>query len=102
MLVDWPWAAAGAPVLDVVALAPSAARGSGGDPEDLLQATAAGRSADPDAVTALVAAFCGRMEEHARRPPLPALPGVRHVQRVQADVSRAWLAARTGWVRAVS
>lgn len=97
VLVDWPWAAAGDPVLDVVAFLPSAVLSGGGDPERLLQRTSAGRRADRDVVTCLVAAFCGRVEEHARRPPPPALPGVRAFQAAQGVAAGAWLRQRTGW-----
>lgn len=97
VLVDWPWAAAGAPLLDVVCLLPSAVLCGATDPERLLAQTAAGRAADPDAVTSLVAAFTGRMEEHARRPAPPALPGIREFQAAQATTARQWLQERTGW-----
>ena len=97
VLVDWPWAAAGDPVLDVVAFLPSAVLQGAGDPDELLHRTAAGRRADPDAVTCLVAAVAGRMEEHARRPPPPALPRVRAFQAAQGAAAGAWLRRRTGW-----
>jgi aminoglycoside phosphotransferase (APT) family kinase protein len=93
-LVDWPWAAAGHPVLDVVCLLPSVLLQGAQDPETLLRSTAAGRAADPDQVTCLVAAFAGRMEEHARRPPPGGMPTVRAFQAAQADVARRWLQQR--------
>ena len=96
-LVDWPWAAAGEPVLDVVCLLPSTIIAGAQDPQTLLLQTAAGRTADADAVTSLVAAFAGRMEEHARRPPPPGMPTVRSFQAAQAAVARDWLQQRTGW-----
>lgn len=97
VLVDWPWAAAGDPVMDVVGFIPSAMMDGAGDPEALLLATAAGRAADPDAVTALVATFHGLMEESRRRPPPPGIPTVRGFQAAQAETSGRWLRARTGW-----
>ena len=93
-LVDWPWAAAGDPVLDLVGFLPSAVLGGATDPEQLLLSTRVGRAADPDAVTSLVVAFAGYMEDHARRPPPPALPGVRAFQAAQARVARQWLRQR--------
>ena len=93
-LVDWPWAAAGNPVMDLVGLLPSAVLSGARDPEQLLLSTGTGSAADPDAVTSLVAAFAGRMEEHARRPPPPALPTVRAFQAAQARVARDWLLQR--------
>jgi aminoglycoside phosphotransferase (APT) family kinase protein len=68
VLVDWPWAQRGNPVFDVVAFAPSVALGGGPDPEPLLQRTAAGREADPEAVTTLVCAVAGLWEAASRQP----------------------------------
>lgn len=93
-LVDWPWAAAGHPVLDVVCLLPSLLLQGAQDPETLLGSTAGGRRADADQVTCLVAAFAGRMEEHARRPPPGGMPTVRAFQAAQAAVARTWLQQR--------
>ena len=93
-LVDWAWAARGAPLLDVVLLAVGL---QGAGPEDLLQRTAAGRAADPRDVDRLVATVCGRMVEHARRPPPPGLATVRALQAAQGRVSGDWLRARLGW-----
>ena len=93
-LVDWPWAAAGHPVLDLVGFLQSAVLSGAPDPEQLLLSTAVGRASDPDRVTCLVAAVAGRMEEHVRRPPPPALPGLRAFQAAQARVSRDWLQQR--------
>jgi hypothetical protein len=93
-LVDWPWAAAGHPVFDLVGLLPSAVLSGAQDPERLLLSTPVGRAADPDAVTSLVAAVTGRMEEHARRPAPAALPTLRGFQAAQARVARAWLQER--------
>jgi hypothetical protein len=97
VLVDWPWAAAGDPVMDVVGFIPSAVMNGAGDPEELLAATVAGRAADPDAVTALVAAFSGLMESARRKPPPPGIPRVRALQARQAEAAGRWLRARTGW-----
>jgi hypothetical protein len=97
VLVDWPWAGAGAPVLDVVGFIPSALINGASDPEALLQATAAGRAASPEAVTALVAAFTGLMERASRRPPPPGIDTVRAFQAAQARAGGGWLLQRTGW-----
>lgn len=97
VLVDWPWAAAGNPVLDVVGFVPSAVLDGAGDPDAVLLSTAAGRAADPAAVTALVAAFGGLMEDACRRPPPPGIHTVREFQRRQAEVAGRWLLSRTGW-----
>lgn len=93
-LVDWPWAAAGNPVLDVVCLLPSTLLQGAQDADALLRSTAAGRAAEPGLVTCLVAAFAGRMEEHAHRPPPPGMPAVRAFQAAQAAAGRGWLQER--------
>ena len=97
VLVDWPWAAAGNPVLDVVGFVPSAVLDGAGDPEAVLLSTAAGQAARPEAVTALVTAFSGLMEHASRQPPPPGIERVRAFQRRQAGVAGRWLLARTGW-----
>ena len=95
-LVDWPWAAAGNPLMDLVCLLPSTLAAGARDPEALLRSTATGQAADADQVTCLLAAFAGRMEEHARRPPPGGMPTLRAFQAAQAQVSRAWLQQRLG------
>ena len=93
-LVDWPGAAAGNPLLDVICLLPSTLLQGAHDPEALLQSTTAGRTADPDQVATLITAFAGRMEEHARRPPPPGMPTVRAFQAAQGRAARGWLQQR--------
>jgi hypothetical protein len=97
VLVDWPWAAAGNPLLDVVGFIPSAMINGVTDPEAVLAATTAGRSADPEHVTALVVAFAGLMEQARRRPPPPGIDSVRAFQQAQAEATGRWLRLRTGW-----
>jgi aminoglycoside phosphotransferase (APT) family kinase protein len=97
VLVDWPWAAVGNPLLDVVGFIPSAMLCGLGDPEAVLAATAAGRTAAPEHVTCLVATFCGLMEDARRRPPPPGIDAVRAFQAAQAGTSGRWLRLRTGW-----
>jgi len=96
-LVDWPWAAAGAPVFDLVGMLPSAVLDGAGDPDRLLLSTGTGRCAAPEDVTCLVAAFAGRMVEHGQRPAPPGLRGIREFQQAQGRVAEDWLRARTGW-----
>ena len=97
VLVDWPWAAAGDPLLDVVGFLPSAMLNGVGDPEAVLAATSAGRTASPAAVNALLAALTGMMEWLRRQPPPPGIDTVRAFQAAQARVGGAWLQRRTGW-----
>lgn len=97
VLVDWPWAAAGNPLVDIVCFVPSAVLGGAPDPEAVLQGSATGRAADPRAVNAILAAFTGLMELARRKPPPPGIPTVRAFQAAQAEVAGAWLCRRTGW-----
>lgn len=59
--VDWPLACVGAPWLDVVLMAPSVAMQGGPEPEALIAQSALCRAADPQAVTAVVAAAEGSL-----------------------------------------
>jgi phosphotransferase family enzyme len=97
VLVDWPWAAAGNPLVDLVCFVPSAVLNGAPDPEAVLRATASGRSADPAAVDAVLAAFSGLMELSRRKPPPPGIDAVRAFQAAQAEVAGDWLRRRTGW-----
>jgi hypothetical protein len=97
VLVDWPWAAAGNPLVDVVAFVPSAVLGGAPDPESVLQGSMTGRQADPAAVNAVLAAFTGLMELSRRKPPPPGIATVRAFQAAQARVAGDWLLRRTGW-----
>ena len=96
LVVDWPHARVGAPWLDLAFFAPSVAMRGGPDPETLLARSAAGRVADPEAVTAAVAALAGFFTCQALRPPPPGLPTLRAFQAAQGIEARAWLSFRTG------
>jgi hypothetical protein len=96
-LLDWPSAARGNPVFDLVSFAPSVGMQGGPQPEELLAMSRRGRAADPDAVTALVAAVTGYFFRRASLPPPPGLPTVRAFQAAQGDVALRWLQQRTGW-----
>ncbi len=97
VFVDWPHAAVGAPVLDVVIWAPSVALEGGPEPDELLALHPAARRADPDAVSALLAAVSGFFVSHSLRPPPPGLPTLRPFQAAQGEVALAWLRRRTAW-----
>jgi aminoglycoside phosphotransferase (APT) family kinase protein len=92
VVVDWPWACIGSPLLEVVGLAPSVAMQGGPDPDGLLAMTAAGRAADRETVTALACAVAGYFTAVALQPPPPGLPTVRAFQAAQGAVARRWLA----------
>jgi aminoglycoside phosphotransferase (APT) family kinase protein len=97
VLVDWPWAAVGAPWFDVIAFAPSAVMHGAGDPEWLLARSRDAVGVPEDAVTAVIAAVAGYFTEQATKPAPPGLPGLRAFQAAQGDAARAWLATRLGW-----
>jgi len=98
---DWPWAATGAPWLDLVAFLPSVAMQGGPDPESVWRAHPWSRDVDDEAVDALVAAFAGFLTRNALRPPPPSLPTLRAFQAAQGVTARAWLAQRRGWTDAL-
>jgi len=95
--VDWPLACVGAAWVDVAFFAPSVAMQGGPPPEELLRRSAAGRAADPDAITAGVVAMAGFFTHRSLQPPPPGLPTVRAFQAAQGVVARQWVAQRTGW-----
>jgi aminoglycoside phosphotransferase (APT) family kinase protein len=96
-VVDWPHAARGAPLLDLVGLAPSVAMQGGPEPTTLLSLSATGRRADRDALTALVCAVAGYFVVTALLPAPIGLPTVRAFQAAQGEVAIRWLAELTGW-----
>ncbi len=97
VFVDWPHAAVGTPVFDLVAWAPSVVLEGGPQPEELLAAHGPSRSADPDIVSVLLAAVSGFFVAHSLRPPPPGLPTLRPFQATQGEVALAWLRRRTAW-----
>jgi Phosphotransferase enzyme family len=97
VFVDWPHACTGAPWFDVVAFAPSVALQGGPDPEWVLGRAGSADGADPDAVTAVVAAVAGYFTWSAGLPSPPGLPTLRAFQAALGEHARAWLRRRTGW-----
>ena len=93
VFVDWPHAKIGAPWLDLLFLLPSAAA-TGTDPEEVWAGYRTGRSADPDAVTAVLVALTGFFLYHSLLPPPPNVERVRAFQRVQGDAALRWVDAR--------
>lgn len=97
VFVDWPHAAVGNAAFDVVAWAPSVVLEGGPQPEDVLERVASARSADPEALTVLLAAVSGFFVSHSLKPDPPGLPTVRAFQAAQGAVALQWLRRRTGW-----
>ena len=97
VFVDWPHAAVGNAVFDVVAWAPSVVLEGGPPPEELLARHVPPVTVDPDATTVLLAAVGGFFVERSLRPAPPGLPTIRPFQAAQGEVALAWLRRRTGW-----
>jgi aminoglycoside phosphotransferase (APT) family kinase protein len=97
VFVDWPWACRAAPWFDLVAMLPSIALEGGPPPGEILAVHPVTRDADPQAVTAVVAALAGYFICQSRRPGPPGIPTVRAFQAAQGKVALHWLRARTGW-----
>ena len=95
-VVDWPHAVLGQPWLDVVGMAPSVAMQGGPQPEELLMRSAFARAANPDHITAFVAALAGYFTFQSLLPPPPGIPTVRQFQAAQGEIARRWLDERTG------
>ena len=95
--VDWPHARVGPPWVDMVAFAPSVTMQGGPSPDEVIDRHTSCRTADPDAITAAVAALAGFFTRSALLPPPPGLPTLRPFQAAQGAVARKWAAHRTGW-----
>lgn len=96
VVLDWAWAAIGPAWVDRVGLAVDVGVG-GGDPAAALAACAAGRAADPTAVTMLLAGLAGMWTEVVGRPLAAGTPALRGIQRAELDATLRWLRVRTGW-----
>jgi hypothetical protein len=96
VFVDWAHGCRGAPVLDIVAWAPSVALQGGPAPDALVARHGPSAAVDPDALTAIVAAIAGYFTYAALQPPAPGIPTLRAFQAAQGGVAREWLARRAG------
>ncbi|MFJ5262892.1 phosphotransferase [Streptomyces sp. NPDC088387] len=96
VFVDWPHAVRAAPWFDLLVMLPCVGAQGGPDPEEVFTEHVLGRDADPDAVTAGLAALAGYFLRNSLRPAPPGLPTLRPFQRAQADAALAWLRRRLG------
>ncbi|ACQ79616.1 aminoglycoside phosphotransferase [Beutenbergia cavernae DSM 12333] len=94
VVVDWPYASRGAAFCDVVGMLPALATEGGPQPEEIVRTHPVARAADPDAVTAYVAAIVGYFTRASLDPPPQGIPHVRAFQRAQAEVGVVWLRER--------
>ncbi|OLZ72784.1 aminoglycoside phosphotransferase [Streptomyces sp. IMTB 2501] len=94
VFVDWPHALRAAPWFDLLVLLPCVRAQGGPDPEEVFAAHPLGRDADPDAVTAALAALTGYFLRSSLNPAPPGLPTLRPFQRAQGDTALHWLRKR--------
>jgi aminoglycoside phosphotransferase (APT) family kinase protein len=85
-VVDWNWAAAGSPQLDLACWLPSL-HAEGGPPPEVLM---------PEGGAELAAMLAGVWAAVAGLPPPPTAPGVRAVQIAQLRVALPWAARELG------
>lgn len=93
-VVDWPWAAVGAPWLDLALLVPSVWMHGGQDRARIVTEHPLLAGADPEAVTALAARFAGMILEGSTKPPPPGLPTLRPFQRAYGAAILEWFRSR--------
>lgn len=96
MFVDWPWACLAPAWFDLVTMLPNVAMNGGQPPEDVLAAHPSAATADPAAITTVVAALAGTWTYLGRQPDPPGLPTVRAFQRAHAAIALRWLRERLG------
>ncbi|MBX6385536.1 MAG: aminoglycoside phosphotransferase family protein [Microbispora sp.] len=96
-VVDWPWACLAAPWFDLLTMLPSVAMQGGPPPAEIFDRHPVAARADPDAVTAVLAAVTGFFLQRGGLPAPPGLPTLRAFQRAQGRAALAWLRQRTGW-----
>ncbi|PTU55391.1 hypothetical protein DBB34_14655 [Sphaerisporangium cinnabarinum] len=94
--VDWPCAARGAALCDVVGMLPAVQVEGGPPPEEVLRRHPLPRDVEPDAVTSYLVALTGYFLTSSLDPAPPGIPHLRAFQRAQAEVGVAWLRHRVG------
>lgn len=94
--IDWPHARVGAPWVDLIGLIPSMMMQGGPDPDAVLRLHPAAREADPECITATIAALAGYFTHRSLQPPPRGIPTVRPFQAAQGARARRWLAQRLG------
>lgn len=94
VLVDWPGACVGAGWVDLVALLPALHLDGGPPPAEVLDHSATGRAAEPEAVDTFVVALAGYFTRMSLLPAPPGLPTLRPFQAAQGSIARDWAAER--------
>lgn len=97
VVVDWPYAVIGAPWVDTLMLLPSvSATTSWVDLEQVWNAFKPARTADSDAVNAVLAALAGDLIYQSLMPAPQNVPGLRSQQRDMGRAALDWLLKRAG------
>ena len=96
LLVDWPYAAVGAPWVDLLAQLPSVTVEGGGEPGPIWERAGVSGLADLDDATAVLAGIAGYFVHGSVQPPPVGVPHVRAFQRAQGEVALRWLRQRLG------
>lgn len=94
LFVDWPAACLAVAWFDLLLMLPSVVMQGGGDPEQIFAGHPVARGADPEAVTAVLAALAGYFVERSRMPAPLGLPTLRRFQAAQGAIASAWLRRR--------
>ncbi|MCX5183430.1 phosphotransferase [Streptomyces sp. NBC_00268] len=94
VFVDWPHAVRAAPWFDLLLMLPCVRAQGGPDPEEVFTTHPLGRAADPEGVTATLAALAGYFVRQSRQPPPPGLPTLRAFQHAQGAAALDWLRKR--------
>lgn len=97
LLVDWPYAAVGAPWVDLLVQLPSIGVEGGGEPGPIWERAGVAALADLDDATAVLAGMTGYYVHASVQPPPVGVPHVRAFQRAQGEVALAWLRQRLDW-----
>ncbi|WP_055483840.1 aminoglycoside phosphotransferase family protein [Sphaerimonospora mesophila] len=97
LVVDWPHACLAAPWFDLLGMLPSVTMQGGPPPAEVFDGHPVAKGADPDAVTAVLAAMTGYFLQRGLLPPPPGLPTLRAFQLAQGRAALEWLRQRTGW-----
>ncbi|MCX4593199.1 phosphotransferase [Streptomyces sp. NBC_01549] len=94
VFVDWPHAVRAAPWFDLLLMLPCVRAQGGPDPEEVFTTHPLGRAADPEGVTATLAALAGYFVRQSRQPAPPGLPTLRAFQHAQGAAALDWLRKR--------
>ncbi|MFI9153329.1 aminoglycoside phosphotransferase family protein [Streptomyces sp. NPDC053367] len=94
VFVDWPHVVRAAPWFDLLVMLPCVRAQGGPDPQEVFTRHELGADADPDAVTAALAALAGYFLRHSLLPAPPGIPALRPFQRAQGEAALEWLRTR--------